>query len=86
MKILCFPLRPGRVPQVAERIARVEELLAEYLGRQSVLREDTRRLQASLARLRDLTREMVRKQDSLRLSLDRLRGFPRPPRPPGPTV
>jgi len=71
---------------VAERIARVEELLAECLGRQSTLKEEARRLQVSLGRLRELTREMVRKQDRLRLSLDRLRGFRRSIGPPGPAV
>ena len=86
MKILSFPSRPPRAPRVAERIARVEELLAECLGRQSTLKEEARRLQVSLGRLRELTREMVRKQDRLRLSLDRLRGFRRSIGPPGPAV
>jgi hypothetical protein len=86
MRIVPFTPRPSRAPQVAERIARVHQLLTDCLSRQSTIREDHQRLQASLGRLRELTREMVRKQDRLKMSLDRLRGIHRPPRASGPDV
>ena len=73
MKILHFPASRPRRPRVAEHLARVETLLSECRERQSALREDGRRLQASLAKLTDLTRDMARRTARLRLTLGRLR-------------
>jgi hypothetical protein len=85
MKILRFPVRPGPGRNVAGRIASVERLLSEYLSRQSSLREDGRRLRASLERLSVLTRDMVRSTELLRRSAGRLGACHRrigPPAPP----
>jgi hypothetical protein len=68
MEILRFPVRPDPGRSVAGRIASVERLLSEYLSRQSNLREEGRRLRASLDRLSLLTRDMVRGTERLRRS------------------
>ncbi|OLD62528.1 MAG: hypothetical protein AUI47_12150 [Acidobacteria bacterium 13_1_40CM_2_68_5] len=73
MKILNFPASRPRRPRVAEHLASVKTLLSECLERQSALREDGRRLQASLARLTVLTRDMVSRTARLRRTLGRLR-------------
>jgi len=73
MKILRFPVGPGIERDLAGHIASVERLLSECRRRRSSLREDGRRLQASLDRLSVLTREMLRGTDSLRRSAGRLR-------------
>ena len=73
MKILNFPSRPGKPPAVLGRIASVEILLAECRGRQAELRNDGRRLKASLDRLSLLTREVIRGSERLRRTLHRLR-------------
>jgi len=85
MKILRFPIRPGPGRNVAGRIASVEWLLSECLSRQSSLREDGRRLRASLERLSVLAHDMVRNTERLRRSAGRLRACHRrigPPTPP----
>ncbi|MBI1949868.1 MAG: hypothetical protein HYS34_00705 [Acidobacteria bacterium] len=73
MKILDFPARRRAGPAVRERIASVESLLGDCLGRQAELQQDGRRLQASLDRLSLLTRDMVRSAERLRHTLGRLR-------------
>lgn len=70
MQILHFP---APKPRVARHIASLEGLLSDCLERQSALREDGRRLQASLERLTALTRDMVRGTVRLRRTLGRLR-------------
>jgi len=85
MKILRFSPRPGSVRSLAGSIASVETLLSECQRKQSSLREDGRRLRASLDRLATLTRDMVRGTDRLRRSAGRLRECHRwigPPAPP----
>ncbi len=75
MKILNFPASRPRRPRVARHLATVETLLSECLQRQLAIREDGRRLQASLARLTVLMRDMVRDASRLRNTLGRLRTF-----------
>jgi hypothetical protein len=73
MKILNFPARPPRPPAVGRSIASIETLLAECSGRQAALRDDGRRLRASLDRLSLLTEEVIRGSERLRHALLRLR-------------
>jgi len=73
MKVLRFPTPPRRVSPLSEHLASLEILLSRCVARQSALREDGRRLQASLARLTALTRDMVRGTVRLRRTLGRLR-------------
>src|SRR2546428_506027 len=74
MKTLHFPASSPQPPRLARHIASVEILLAECLERQSALREDGRRLKASLERLTALTRDMVRGTVRLKRTVGRLRG------------
>ncbi|MEK7282931.1 MAG: hypothetical protein AAB249_03905 [Acidobacteriota bacterium] len=82
LKILNFPGHRRTGPPVRERIAVVGTLLGECLGRQAALREDGRRLQASLERLSLLTHDMVRCTERLRHTLGRLRECHRKGGPP----
>ena len=82
MKILDFPVRRRTGPPVRERIASVETLLGDCLGRQAALQQEGRRLQESLERLSFLTRDMVRSTERLRHTLGRLRACHRRLRPP----
>jgi len=76
MKILNFPARAARPPAVSRSIASVETLLAECRGRQAALRDDGRRLQASLDRLSLLTEDVIRGSERLRRTLLRLGACP----------
>ncbi len=82
MKILDFPARHRVRRPLREGIASVETLLGDYLGRQAAFQQNGRRLQASLARLSLLTRDMVRSTERLRHTLGRLRACHRGPVPP----
>jgi len=82
VKILDFQARRRVGPPLREQIASVETLLGDYLGRQAAFQKDGRRLQASLARLSILTRDMVRSTERLRHTLGRLRACHRGPGPP----
>ncbi|HEV8701656.1 MAG TPA: hypothetical protein VGV60_10340 [Candidatus Polarisedimenticolia bacterium] len=73
MKILNFPARVPRPPAVSRSIVSVETLLAECRGRQAALRDDGRRLMASLDRLSLLTENLIRGSERLRHTLLRLR-------------
>lgn len=86
MTVLRFPASRRRYPGVPERLASLEILLGECLGRQERLREEGRRLRASVGRLRRLARQMARSQDCLRRSIGRLRACHRSIGPFHPTT
>lgn len=73
MKILNFPARPRGPAALLKRIASVEILLAECRGRQAEIRNDGRRLRASLDRLSLLTQDVILGSERLRHALRRLR-------------
>lgn len=73
MKLLRFRARRSAAAPLHGQIASVRALLTECQGRQSVLREDGRRLQAAVGRLNELARDLARSQVRLSLSLGRLR-------------
>ncbi len=77
MTVVRFPAPGPRAPALAQRIARIEAVLEENRDRQSHLHEQGRRLDASLLRLRILTRRMALAQRSLGRSLARLRALQR---------
>jgi hypothetical protein len=84
MTILRFTARRSGAPRIAQRLATLESLLADWRGRQADLREEGQRLLASVRRLRALTRTMIRSQRRLGQSLGRLRSCHRAFGPPGP--
>jgi hypothetical protein len=77
MKLLRFRGRRSAAAPLPGQIASVRALLTECQGRQSVLREDGRRLQAAVGRLNELARDLARSQVRLSLSLGRLRSLHR---------